>query len=337
MAQSKTKSIIDPRKFSGERRKVAKEIQKEVEEYMRSTDQGGSPFVPRLSGLLNTKKLDINVYYAASPNEKVIQHNGAFITFGADKPTGGASGYGGKGAMGANRIDLVVGRQSMGKPNDGTNTDNSFQADAARIYISQLTDIDANFGIDPGKSGFMEQRSGIGIKADGVRIIGREGVKIVTGRSTHGNEKNSLGGKMLPAPAIELIAGNNTEPRPAAGTLGAFFGEDEMYDPLQGVGMGNNIVKAFQDLMFLLQDVIGVVRKTKLNQKLLNITIGAAASLPPPIAGPLISAALALYSTKEATTSIDLWRANLDATLFDINYLQPFGFRYIESRNVKTT
>ncbi len=335
MSRSEKKSIIDPSRFSGLRKQQAKDILDELVRQEKSDVENPKP--PLLSGLYNTKKLDIEINYNKSPNEKIIQHNGAFITFGADKPTGTASGYGGKGAMGANRIDLIVGRQSAGKPDDGTTSDNSFQADAARIYISQLTDIDANFGVDPGKSGFMEGRSGIGIKADGVRIIGREGVKIVTGRMSGTNEKNSIGGKMLPAPPIELIAGNNTEPRPAAGTLGAFFGDDEMYDPLQGVGMGNNLVKAFQDLMFLLQDVIGVVRKTKANQKLLNITISAAASLPPPIAGPLISAALALYSTKEVTTSMDLWRANLDATLFDINYLQPFGFRYIESRNVKTT
>lgn len=64
---------------------------------------------------------------------------------------------------------------------DGSNVDNSFQTDAARIYISQLTDIDANFGIDPGKTGYMKERSGIGIKADGVRVIGREGIKLITG------------------------------------------------------------------------------------------------------------------------------------------------------------
>ena len=101
--------------------------------------------------------------------------------------------------------------------------------------------------------------------------------------------------------------------------------------------MGENVVKAFQDLMFLLQDVIGVVRKTKLNQKVLNFAISSAASLPPPIAGPLLAAAVAFYSTKEVTTTMELWRANIDATLFDINYCQPFGFRYIESRNVKAT
>ena len=297
--------------------------------------------LPNGSGLYNSPVDSPNFSFDAPTNAHVINKNNSFIVLGADMPEGIQSGYGGKGSSKASTIDLVVGRASSKSdglgPKNGELLTNNFFSDAARIYISQLTDIDANFGIDPGKSGYMEQRSGIGIKADGVRIIGREGVKIVTGRMQATNEKNSLGGKMLPAPTIELIAGNNTEPRPAAGTLGAFFGEDEMYDPLQGVGMGNNLVKAFQDLMFLLQDVIGVVRKTKANQKLLNITISAAASLPPAIAGPLISAAFALYSTREVTTSIDLWRANLDATLFDINYLQPFGFRYIESRNVKTT
>ena len=337
MAQSRSKSIIDPSKFSGTRRKEAKRIQRQVKDYMESKDAGGSPLVPRLSGLLNTEKLDVNVYYAASPNEHVIQHKGAFITFGADKPTGTASGYGGKGAMGANRIDLVVGRQSMGKPDDGTNTDNSFQADAARIYISQLTDIDANFGIDPGKSGYMEQRSGIGIKADGVRIIGREGVKIVTGRMQATNEKNSLGGKMLPAPTIELIAGNNTEPRPAAGTLGAFFGEDEMYDPLQGVGMGNNLVKAFQDLMFLLQDVIGVVRKTKANQKLFKYNNFCCCLFAPSYCRSSDICSVRSIQYKRSYYINRFVAIHLDATLFDINYLQPFGFRYIESRNVKTT
>ena len=335
MPRSKKVSIIDPSKFSGLKKEQAKEIQRKVDSMSERDVINQTP--PNLSGLYNTQKLDVEINYNSSPNEQVIQHNGSFITFGADKPTGTASGYGGKGAMGANRIDLVVGRQSMGNPKDGTTSDNSFQADAARIYISQLTDIDTNFGIDPGKSGFLEARSGIGIKADGVRIIGREGVKIVTGRMQGTNEKNSLGGKLLPAPTIELIAGNNTEPRPAAGSLGAFFGEDEVFDPLQGVAMGENVVKAFQDLMFLLQDVIGVVRQTKLNQKILNAAVSAAMALPPPLAAPFFAAAMAFYSTKEVTTTMDLWRANINAPLFDINYCQPFGFRYIESRNVKTT
>jgi hypothetical protein len=43
----------------------------------------------------------------------------------------------------------------------------------------------------------MKARSGIGIKADGVRVIGREGIKLVTGRMQGTNEKNSVDGKTL--------------------------------------------------------------------------------------------------------------------------------------------
>lgn len=335
MSFSKTINIIDPSKFSGLKREQAKTIQDQVDD-LKNKDLP-NPIPPPLSGLYNTKKLDVVVNYNSSPNEKVIQHNGAFITFGADKPTGTASGYGGKGAMGANRIDLVVGRQSMFNPNDGTYSDNSLQSDAARIYISQLTDIDLNFGVDPGKSGFLEGRSGIGIKADGVRIIGREGVKIVTGRMSGTNEKNSIGGKLLPAPTIELIAGNNSEPRNIPLSVLDVDTKPEMYDPLQGVAMGYNVVRAFQDLLFLLQDVVGVIRKDKNNQKIFNFAMTAAASLPLPAATAVASAAQAYFQVKDTMTAIDLWQSQLDATLFDINYLQPFGYRYIESRNVKAT
>ena len=334
MSFSKKKNIDDTSKLSGLRRDIAEELKKRKDDILNNS-QTDQQVNPTQSGLYNTERPDINIKYSKSPNEKVIRKGGAYITFGADKPSGTASGYGGKGATGAAKIDLVVGRQSMFNPPDGSKVDNSFQADAARIYISQLTDIDANFGVDPGKTGYMKARSGIGIKADGVRIIGREGVKIVTGRMQGTGEKNSQGGKLLPAPMIELIAGNNTERRKIPGS---FFGGDDMeFDPLQGVAMGENVVMAFKDLMFLLEDVIGVVRKDKNNNRIFNIAIAGAAALPPPVAGPVVAAAQAFFTVKDIETNLELWKAALDATMFDVNYLQPFGYRYIESRNVKAT
>lgn len=334
MSFSKKKNIDDTSKLSGLRRDIAEELKKRKDDILNNS-QTDRQINPTQSGLYNTDRPDINIKYAQSPNEKVIRKGGAYITFGADKPSGTASGYGGKGATGASRIDLVVGRQSMYNPPDGSKVDNSFQADAARIYISQLTDIDANFGVDPGKTGFMKGRSGIGIKADGVRIIGREGVKIVTGRMQGTGEKNSQGGKLLPAPMIELIAGNNTERRKIPGSF--FDGDDMEFDPLQGVAMGENVVRAFQDLMYLLKDVIGVVRKDKNNNRIFNLAVAGAAALPPPAAGPILAAAQAFHTTKDIQTNLELWKSALDATMFDINYLQPFGYRYIESRNVKAT
>lgn len=334
MSGSKRKKLKDLSILGASKREEAESVEQRVSSETGS-DKSAKQMNPKGSGLYGTSQLTRELNYSASPSEKIIEHNGSFITLGGDKPSGTASGKGGIGAPEASRIDLVVGRLSSAKPRDGSNVDNSFQADAARIYISQLTDIDLNFGIDPGKSGRLTDRSGIGIKADGVRIIGREGVKIVTGRMQNTDEKNSVGGKLLPAPTIELIAGNNSEPRKIPGS--ALSGDEETYDPLQGVAMGYNVVRAFQDLLFLLQDVVGVIRKDKNNQKIFNFAMASAAALPEPAAAAVASAAQAYFQVKDTMTAIDLWQSQLDATMFDINYLQPFGYRYLESRNVKAT
>ena len=74
-------------------------------------------------------------------------------------------------------------------PEPGQKVGNSFSTDAARIYISQLTAVDKNFGIANRYQSFWKRPdeappgSAIGIKADSVRIIGREGIKIVTGKA----------------------------------------------------------------------------------------------------------------------------------------------------------
>ena len=143
------------------------------------------------------------------------------IVFTTDGTAGIFSGKGGRGYSGSGAIDIVVGRGSGDKDGPKSNTWKrpNVASDAARIYISQKTDIDANFGLAPGTIGSAKNRSGIGIKADHVRIVGREGIKIITGKmqgvkgTGPGGEKSSSGGKIIqPAPPIELIAGNNTEP-----------------------------------------------------------------------------------------------------------------------------
>ena len=76
------------------------------------------------------------------PNEKVIQNGGSFIVLGTDRPNTKASGKGAGGSSRASSIDLVVGRMASARkgegPKSGTYVDNSFTADAARIYITGL-------------------------------------------------------------------------------------------------------------------------------------------------------------------------------------------------------
>ena len=143
--------------------------------------------------------------YIQSPCESVTQHGNSWIVLGRDRPASRASGYSGQGHTQASSIDMVVGRGAP-VPTSDINVDPSFSNDAARIYISQKTDIDDNFRIVSGGMGSSHAKSGIGIKADAVRIVGTEGIKLVTRTSA----TNSKGGSVAPA-GIELIAVNDEE------------------------------------------------------------------------------------------------------------------------------
>ena len=306
---------------------------------------------PSDSGLMHMDNWmdQAGIQFKNAPNEKVINKNGSFIVLGTDRPDSQASGYGAAGSPRAACIDLVVGRMSSARggkgPKDSTFVDNSFGADAARIYISQLTDIDTNFGLVEGSIGNIKERSGIGIKADSVRVIGREGVKIVTGKANgfrgfgKKGEPNSLGGKIsTPAPGIELIAGNNTEPRKVSGGI---FQERELIETLQPVAMGLNTRDALMQLSDILDEVIGAIINFGLIQT--NINTKTAAAFASSGVWPSHSAASSLISSKNAVgmpfdVLLPLYLTRLTKTFnFEMNYMYPFGYKYICSRSVKTT
>ena len=125
----------------------------------------------------------------------------ANIVVGRDRPSHMGSGYGGLGHTGASSMDLVVGR--VGYAEEHVNPD--FTNDAARIHISQKTDVDSNFGICAGDLGPSYERSAIAVKADAVRVIGREGIKIISG----GDSTNSKDGKIETYSGVEIIANND--------------------------------------------------------------------------------------------------------------------------------
>ena len=136
----------------------------------------------RNSGLFNTIPVQPRRNFIAAGHNIVLtdSNKNSAIVIGSDRPASLASGYGGKGAMFADTIDIVAGRLASNRNlSDGEFVGNSFSGDAARIYISQLTDVDQNFGIDEGFSGRMEARSTVAAKADTIRVIGREGVKTI--------------------------------------------------------------------------------------------------------------------------------------------------------------
>jgi hypothetical protein len=198
--------------------------------------------------------------------------------------------------------------------------ENSYAADAARIYISQMTDVDKNFGLAEGMIGSAQARSAVAIKADGVRIIGREGVKIISGRShafsgigTSG-ELLSTGGKIMqPAPPIELIAGNN----------------DKF---LQGVAKGEATRDAIRELGVCIEELYSAVFQMALAQIVYDATLGISFWEPwRPAALPAVAFS---FITK---VILVLWISRTTKKVFDLNFLQPFGDGAIVSKNVFTT
>jgi hypothetical protein len=300
--------------------------------------KGGDPphfnMVGSHSGLYNTATVEPKRNFIAAGNNMLLTDSSknCGIVIGADRPSHLASGYGGKGAMGANTIDLVVGRVASNKKlADGAAVPNSFSGDAARIYISQLTDIDLNFGIEPGQAGSIKGKSAIGIKADVVRVIGREGVKIVSGRSFafkgHGpkGETNSRGGKIQPAPPIELIGGNIKSEQGFLSLLGK---ETRV---LQGVAKGENTRECLRDLADMLDDIWSAV----FNLAIMNITAYTSLAITPI---PWHAAACgAAAGTISAFVLPPLYQTRVNKTLWGVNYLSPYGDEYICSRNVYAT
>ncbi len=280
--------------------------------------------IPPLSGLMNTPVCRTPFTYNAPKGASVISNQGAYIVFGQVVKGGIMTGYGARGIP-ADSIDLVVGRNSSshrGKgPKANSAVDNNFASDAARIYISRLCDIDVAFGLDsrPGmKLGRgLVGRSAIGIKADGVRIVGREGVKIVTGKMKgakfgFSGETNSLGGKIsAPAPRIELVAGNDMK-------------------NVQGVALGEHTRDALRELTDIVGEIWSACFTMGTVQAGLEGVLGVtpipwhASAMPVSMQQKFTGVLASLYQTR---TTLQFW---------NFNYLNASEKNYIVSRNVLT-
>ena len=150
--------------------------------------------------------------------------NNTYIVFGRDRPGAKSSGYGGLGASHAGAISIVAGRMGQSAADLGAQgtrlyADPDHKTDAAFIYMSQKTDIDKNLQIKPETAppandiGFIaasgwdqsEAKSGIVLKADNVRMIARQKIKLVTGT----DNKLSTGADSSAVYGVDLIAGND--------------------------------------------------------------------------------------------------------------------------------
>jgi hypothetical protein len=321
--------------FSEVRRRLvetAKERAEAAKEGKLNTITGGS---------MATEIQDIIIdYQNPGGGEKIYppdhRKRNSAIVFGNDK--GHAGLYGPYNAMqGSFAIDIVAGRLSSlrGKIPDQTEVETPhYSSDAARIYISQRTDIDKNFGLADGNIGSEENKSGIGIKADGVRIIGRRGIKIVTGRMKGQDEKDSKGRAIPIAAPIELIAGNNTGDREVNVSINANGDTgSETIKALQPLLRGDNTVDAFKEISEILGRLMGALLNLTLLQTTFNSTIGV--TIPPLAHYPSIAGITATQLLANVQNSI--YQSRINKTMWEINYLETFGGKYICSKNVFTT
>lgn len=158
----------------------------------------GGDNIPELCPIFN--KISTEVLYKGSHDSYIVLGRDRAGSFGID------DGYGLKGHTGAAAIDLVVGRKAADDTFDlgASKANPCFATDAARVYISQKADIDKYLSIPAGVSGLSEGRSAVGIKADAVRLVARENMKLVVGTDV----KNSRQGNINTKIGIELIAGD---------------------------------------------------------------------------------------------------------------------------------
>ena len=245
-------------------------------------------------------------------NEIVFEgNNNSSIVLGRDRPSHLGSGYGGLGHTKCGSIDLVVGRPG----NSDHYVNPNFSKDAARIQIVQKTDVDSNYNLVEGHIGNTSERSAITAKADAVRIIGREGVKIISGADTH----NSQGGAIESFSGIELIANNDDT-------------------DLQPIPKGDNLVFALDELAALVNDLSGIVNSFALNQDAYNAVIMGHFHYSPfygitvPPSEPLLDQGTQTLQNHFQDVEMGLVHFARNLALFRDTYTMPHGQLFINSK-----
>ncbi len=167
----------------------------------------GDPNFKHHSGLAGRKNEKVPALMTLK-HEHVIQgQTNCSIVLGNDKPQGPLSGLSGRSFSGIATVDICAGRQSKRVVQGDYYLSNNFEEDAARVYVSQLTEVDTNIGFpEYTLSGIKTDpslyASTVTVIADRPRILGRENIKIGTKHIGF----NSIGQSIQPA-GIDLIAG----------------------------------------------------------------------------------------------------------------------------------
>ena len=252
--------------------------------------------------------------------EPEYRPSNCMIVYGRDRPRGVTSGYGGRGNTHAGCIDIIAGmsgrlaRAKNPNTNETVFTNKSPELDAARIYISQKADIDDYFSLHDGKVGVSRAKSAIAVKADDVRVIAREGIKLVTGTDVF----NSQGIRMSVISGIDLIAGNKGS-------------------ELQPLVLGDSLIKAMKDQNKMITDLNGIVFSLVNAYLSLVTALASHVHVAAPVAGgptspsPDLAASCITQLNNVALLLTDLNAHQTNVVLHNTNFYTPIGEGYINS------
>lgn len=264
--------------------------------------------------------------------------NNTYIVFGRDRPgplfvsgkydNGENLGpYGPKGYTKCGTIDIVAGRHSaeskdfveVGNVRKSTKVDPDFFKDAARIYVSQKTDVDSNFKIGSKDKRESEGKSAVALKADAIRLISRESIKLVTGTDT----KNSMGGSIFKTFGIDLVAGNDDS-------------------DLQSLLKGENTKEAIQRLLHHVNALNGIIDafltyQMKFNQSvMLHTHTSPFYGLSTTPSQTLLVAGRLNSMNMQNNVKLSLYKNKINLVNYKNTYLEPPGKKFICSRYNKT-
>ncbi len=146
--------------------------------------------------------------------EHKTQHGNAFIIMGLDRP---AAGLTSRRETHSAAIDIVAGRKGFrargrNEKDEEVRADPDMTLDAARVYISQRSNPDGNFRLAAGTVGNTTDaspRSTVAIKADTLRFIARENIKLVTRTDAYNSQGGELKNTSTIPYGIDLIGCND--------------------------------------------------------------------------------------------------------------------------------
>lgn len=288
--------------------------------------------ISKVSGIYGGDSYEIKTNYNKADSEVLIQgRTNSFIVLGRDRNEGIASGNGGRGHSGAACIDLIAGHQGP-RPLDTVFgekvlTDKNFKDDSARVYITQKAiNIDDYFNIP--KVNIRMGNKGVGLedtfnksaaatKADLIRVIARENIKIVTfHKGLNSQNKKTFDG------GIDIIAGCNA------------IHTDKTLS-LQPMVKGSNLELLVKSIIKKIEDVQSTVSTFMRIQKEINDSLANhvhQSGAPGTTTDKPISNNIAIKNFSLLTNTLpDILRNNINIATIDKEYMSPFSDKYILS------